>query len=42
MIIKIKISKREKEHLETCDSSLDSCGVVQDIIRKIKVQLKKR
>lgn len=41
MIIKIRINKKEIEHLKECDSYTDSCSTVQDLIRQIKQKIKK-
>lgn len=42
MNITIKISKKDIEHLNNCDSEFDACGVIQDIIMKIKKKLKSK
>jgi len=39
MEIKINISKKDLKHLKNCYSYLDACGVVSNIIKKVKEQM---
>jgi len=41
MKITINVTKKEKEHLDGCNSYHDACGEVIDVMEKVKKELLK-